>query len=211
VLGAVAAVLLMRLVSADQDAPDAPYAFLATSGDRPVTYSSCRLIQVAVYPAGGPSDAEELVREAVSQVRTATGLDIVVSGAFGGHAPNWNFEAAPVTRIDPISVSWQDGDAIARMTDDIAGLGGSPVVAGSGGHQERIGGTVALSRDFYAEADRRGDHGEELGVLLHELGHVFGLDHVDSRSEVMYPYAGPTALGPGDLEGLRRLGQGPCV
>jgi len=211
VLGAVAAMLLVRQVPTGPDDREPAYAFLDTSGDQPVTYSSCRLIQVAVYPAGGPPDAEELVREAVGQLRSATGLDIVVSGAFGGHAPNWDFAAAPVTRVDPISVSWQDADAIARMTDDIAGLGGSRVVAGPGGHPERMGGTVALSRDYYAMADRRGDHGKELGVLLHELGHVFGLDHVDSPSEVMYPYAGPIALGRGDLEGLRRLGQGPCA
>ena len=49
-------------------------------------------------------------------------------------------------------------------------------------------------------------------MLLHEFGHVFGLDHVGSSAELMYEdNIGRTSLGQGDLEGLRRLGQGPCV
>jgi hypothetical protein len=188
------------------------YAFLDEDHGQPVTFSSCRMIQVAVYPAGGPEDAEELVREAVVGVRAATGLDIVVIGSFGGHAPNWSFEAAPITLEDPVSVSWQDGDAIAEMTDDVAGLGGSPVVSSTNGTPRRVAGTIALSRAYYAGLADRGDHDEEVAVLLHEFGHVMGLDHVDSPRELMYhDNIGQVGYGPGDLEGLRRLGQGPCV
>jgi hypothetical protein len=213
VLGVLAGVLLLpHLVSPDPDAREPTYAFLDMDGDQPVTYSSCRLIQVAVYPAGGPPDAEQLVSEAVAQMRSATGLDIVLIGAFGGHAPNWNFEAAPVGPTDPISVSWQDGDAIADLTNETAGLGGSPVVGSPNGGRRRIAGTIALSRDYYAWLTQTGDHAEEVAVLLHEFGHVFGLDHVDSPRELMYDdNIGLTSLGPGDLQGLRRLGQGPCT
>lgn len=49
-------------------------------------------------------------------------------------------------------------------------------------------------------------------MLLHEFGHVFGLAHVDSPGELMYRRnVGRTTFGPGDREGLRRLGRGPCV
>ncbi len=48
--------------------------------------------------------------------------------------------------------------------------------------------------------------------MMHEFGHVFGLDHVDPPRELMYDGNNDTAsYGRGDLEGLRRLGQGPCV
>jgi hypothetical protein len=41
---------------------------------------------------------------------------------------------------------------------------------------------------------------------------VFGLDHVDSPRELMSDEnRGQTSFGPGDLEGLRLLGHGPCV
>ncbi len=169
-------------------------------------------VQVAVYPAGGPSDAEELVHEAVAKVRAATGLDITVVGSFGGHAPNWNFEAAPITLVDPISVSWQDGEAIARMTDDVAGLGGSPTITSSYGTRYRVAGTIALSRSYYRQLEERGQHDLALAVLLHEFGHVLGLGHVGSSRELMYHRnIGRTSFGAGDLEGLRRLGQGPCI
>jgi hypothetical protein len=212
-IGLFAAVtLLSQIGAADLGDREPTYAFLQMDGDQPVAYTSCRLIQVAVYPAGGPPDAEQLVREAVAQMRAATGLDVVVIGAFGGHAPNWNFEAAPVHPDDPISVSWQDGDAIAELTDDIAGLGGSRVMTGPGGSPRRVAGTIALSRDYYSQLTARGDHDEALAVLLHEFGHVFGLDHVDSPDELMYDRSNDVnTLRAGDLEGLRRLGQGPCI
>jgi hypothetical protein len=188
------------------------YEFLNTVGDQPVTYSSCGTIQVAVYPAGGPPDAEALVREAVAQMRSVTGLNIVVTGVYGGHAPNWNFKAAASRLDDPISVSWQDGDAIAELTDDIAGLGGSAVFFLRNGRERLGAGTIALSRDYYATLARRGNHAEALAVLLHEFGHVFGLGHVHSSDELMYDHnVGRTTFGAGDLAGLRRLGQGPCT
>jgi hypothetical protein len=209
VLGVVTAVLLVSRLSTSDPEPE--YAFLKTVHGQPVTYSSCRPLQVAVYPAGGPPDAEALVREAVDLLRSATGLDIVVSGVFGGYAPNWNFKAAPITPGDPISVSWQDGDAIAEMSDHTAGLGGSPVFTGPRGTERLAAGTIALSRQYYAVLAERGDHGRERAVLLHEFGHVFGLAHVGSKHEIMYKsVTDTTTYGPGDLEGLRRLGQGPC-
>ena len=75
-----------------------------------------------------------------------------------------------------------------------------------------VAGTIALSRDFYARLSEQGDHAEALAVLLHEFGHVFGLAHVHSRSELMNAHnVGRTTLGAGDREGLRLLGQGPCI
>jgi hypothetical protein len=206
------AVLVPRLGLGGDGDFDPEYAFGETNGDQPVGFSSCRMIQVAVYPAGGPPDAEQLVREAVARLRSATGLDIVVIGAYGGHAPNWNFEAAPIRPGDPISVSWQDGSAIQEMTDDVAGLGGSPVIDGPNGVRFRIGGTIALSRDYYDYLARRNDHGEGLAVILHEFGHVLGLGHVRSSHELMSEdNNGQLDFGPGDLEGLRKLGRAPCV
>lgn len=209
---AVAALVVLLPRIGSTEAPDPEYAFLLANGDQPVAYSSCKPIQVAVYPAGGPPDAEQLVREAVDRVRGVTGLDIRVIGSFGGHAPNWNFEAAPIGPNDPVSVSWQDGAAIAEMTSDTAGLGGSPVLTSPSGTQYRVAGTIALSRDYYRLLTQNGDHAEAKAVLLHELGHVLGLGHVDSPRELMYDgNNGQTDYGPGDLEGLRKLGKGPCI
>jgi hypothetical protein len=44
-------------------------------------------------------------------------------------------------------------------------------------------------------------------TIQHELGHVMGLDHVPSTSELMNPSGGHmTDFGQGDLAGLQELG-----
>ena len=126
VLGLIVGIVVVSRLVVTNSGPSQPvYAFMRTAGDHPVTYSSCRPVQVAVYPSGGPPNAEALVGEAVTQLRADTGLDISVIGSFGGHAPNWNFQVASVTAEDPISVSWQDQASLEGMTDDVAGLGGA--------------------------------------------------------------------------------------
>jgi hypothetical protein len=52
-------------------------------------------------------------------------------------------------------------------------------------------------------------------VILHELGHASGLEHVSSRKEQMYPTltsASPSGYAAGDLAGLAKVGkQAGCI
>lgn len=58
-------------------------------------------------------------------------------------------------------------------------------------------------------------NGDQLvrAVVPHELGHLVGLAHVNSPSQLMYPQAqlGVTDFGAGDLTGLAALGKGVCL
>jgi Matrixin len=49
-------------------------------------------------------------------------------------------------------------------------------------------------------------------VILHELGHLFGLAHVRDPRQLMYAetYDGMTRMGAGDQAGLAILGHGRC-
>ncbi len=49
-------------------------------------------------------------------------------------------------------------------------------------------------------------------VILHEVGHVLGLAHVNDPNQLMYPRGSHvTDYGPGDLAGLARLGASTCA
>jgi predicted Zn-dependent protease len=95
------------------------------------------------------------------------------------------------------------------LDGDVAGVTSSDYNP-STGHYDT--GRVVLDADAYRElADQPGGHLEERAILLHELGHLVGLAHVDDPGELMYPTVGTrSTYGPGDLEGLRLIGQVPC-
>ena len=47
-----------------------------------------------------------------------------------------------------------------------------------------------------------------LNLLMHEIGHIVGLDHVDDRKQIMFKEVQHrTQWGPGDLAGLRQVGR----
>jgi len=83
------------------------------------------------------------------------------------------------------------------------GVGAYLCVHEGPGRISKSGGGVALKPGFTA--------GASVGaLLLHELGHAVGLNHVSLRSQIMYPTIGSwTRAGYhyGDLEGLRAVGR----
>ena len=77
-----------------------------------------------------------------------------------------------------------------------------------------VTGTVSLDAGRMPEILAIRD-GEETAraIVLHELGHLVGLTHVDDPDQLMYPEArGEVAdFAAGDLTGLAALGRGACV
>jgi predicted Zn-dependent protease len=77
-----------------------------------------------------------------------------------------------------------------------------------------VSGQVVLdATDLRRMTRTRSGRDEARGVVMHELGHVVGLDHVKDRTQLMYrsTVEGVTDLGAGDLTGLDALGRGPCA
>ena len=65
---------------------------------------------------------------------------------------------------------------------------------------EITGGSAAFRTDYVEFASKT----EARALLLHELGHAFGLGHSKDKKSVVYPIVGTTTkLSPGDIAGIR--------
>ncbi|WP_130011662.1 matrixin family metalloprotease [Serinicoccus sediminis] len=178
------------------------HAFLYTqpASEEPVGFSPCRSVEVVVNPDGAPAGYEDVVEGSLARVSAASGLLLELVGESED-----TFDQ-PRTARDPVLVAWSTAAQVPALTGRTAGLGGPLVMTDAvSGRRTLVSGSVVLDRQ-----DLVGTRETAL-VLDHELGHVLGLDHVDDPGELMAAVnTGQPGFGPGDLEGLARLGAIDC-
>ena len=110
-------------------------------------------------------------------------------------------------------IAWSSPEEVPQLAGNVAGRGGSTAVSVSGRRAALVSGQVALDAPDLARIMLRPDGPAYVrAVILHELGHVVGLDHVDDPTQLMHAEnSGLTGFAAGDLAGLALLGSGPCV
>lgn len=206
-----------RLGEAPDPSGTGPYEFLATQPgdpDVPVGYNPCERIPIRVNLDGAPAGSLELVQRAMNIVESATGLRFDYQGSTD-RRPQWEGETIPVIlgqpKASPVLVSWASADEVDVLEGRVAGVGGSVAIA-DGGTERYVTGGITLDTDAFAEIDAsEGGQDEELAILLHEFGHLVGLDHVDDEGELMNAEnVGRLDYGPGDLLGLSKIGKIDC-
>jgi hypothetical protein len=198
-------------------AGDGGFRFLAHlpgQPDAPVTYDPCRPIHVVVNKASAPPGADRLLREAIHEVSRATGLVFIIEGPTD-EAPSQDRPAHDDRygdRWSPVLVEWTTPARVPALRGRIAGVGGSTPRKGPTSGPRYVTGTVSLDGPTMRRIVTRPDgHRQARAIVMHELGHLVGLDHVPDPSQLMYEdNVGQVAFGDGDLRGLHELGLGKC-
>ncbi len=198
-------------------AEDGPFRFVATQpgSGAPVAYDPCRPIHLVVNDRTAPTEGDAVFREAVARMSEATGLLFLIDGPtdeapIDQRAP-YQPERYP-DRWAPVLVAWSDAVESPDLQGSIAGEAGSSWFELAEGSLY-VSGSVVLDGPDLAEAmDVPGGRDLARGIILHELGHLVGLDHVDDASQLMYRQTNGevTDFGAGDLRGLSQLGTGRC-
>ena len=197
------------------------FAFTLTNADgTPVRWNPCAPIHYVTNLTEAPASAAGDVGRALQLLTEATGLSFVNDGSTSErpsahrpvYQPSRNGSAHP-----PLLIAW----ARRSETDIYNGEGPNTVgtasnswvgAAPGAATQESayVTGQVAIETDATHSFPAGFGAGRTIGLtLLHELGHIAGLAHVQDPNQVMNPdlVSVPTATyAAGDRNGLRRVG-----
>ena len=164
------------------------------------------------------STAQADVEHAIAEVSKDTGLKLIYDGERSVSLRSARVdETARTGQRDqaPLTIGW----ASKTQTDILDGkdtdgtLGETEVSASDQDPAAIIGATVVLNTAAVDYTPGFGAGKRWGSILLHELGHAVGLDHVGTQGELMQPEAADdlSSFGPGDLAGLKEAGSGPCA
>ena len=211
---------------------DYTFLFVTAEGCQPVRFNPCQPIRYALNRRLATDAHVADLLEAVRKVSDATGMQfqrVADTDEDPRLVPRPRRQPDGTFAWPPVVIGWArlgTGDALRGAG---AGRGEPGVVVGGGGRPEIVSdvivtGNLILNLDAVADIETRTPvpHGFGTGVnwgriMLHELAHVIGLGHVESRTSIMNEALTQQTLsssewGAGDLIGLRQLGrEGGCL
>jgi hypothetical protein len=180
-------------------------------GKRIVRWDPCSVIRWKFNPRRMPKRGLRQVKQGVRRVEAATGLDFVYAGRTA-QAPN---PYGNNVRGAEVIIGWRPKSYGPFDGTDTVGVGGNGYYLTA--YQEADGtkvrkaiqGGVVLNAGMRKRLTNGYGKGLTWGeVIVHELGHVVGLDHTPAKRQILFYRVIPRNAnwGAGDLAGLRRLG-----
>jgi hypothetical protein len=202
------------LAPAPSVAGSGDFTVLDERGGSPITWDPCQPIHFVVRPDGEIPGGRVTLDAALAEVSKDTGLFFMDDGATT-EPPNSERDPYQPDRYGqnwaPVLITWSNDTEYPGLAGDVVGLAGPIAI---GGKNARIvsGEVVFDARDLSRVQASPEGATYVYDVMLHELGHLVGLGHVDDPSQVMNPVSTrPLAgYGSGDLRGLAALGSGRC-
>ncbi len=188
--------------------PNAPYSFLEyqnSSSPYPVRWNPCQTIHYVVNITNAPSYGMQLVQNVFAELSQATGMTFQYDGTTSELPTQGRSAYTSSGQPNPILIAWEsNGQTDYLPTGNDVGMGGQDITYNSTYHQyQAVSGQAAITTSYPLS------QAQEVDLVLHELGHVIGLGHSSSRSEIMYPYVQGSlnTYQSGDLTGLAQLGR----
>jgi hypothetical protein len=207
-----------RLLARPAVAGAGPHRFVAVQPDgvSPVTYSPCRPIHYVVRPDNAPAQSNQLISAAMTDLQVATGLTFAPDGTTT-ESPAQDRNPYQSQRYGrrwaPVLITWATAKEVPDFGVDIVGEAGSQRMQRPNGQSTFVTGQVTLDPNKIQRMIDTAGPDQAQAVISHELGHLVGLAHTDDPGQLMFPrvQGQVTDYQPGDLQGLARLGGGPCV
>lgn len=189
-------------------------------------HSPCEPIRYEINPTNEPVGAREILDAAIQAMRFYTGLEFEFVGETDEIA-ELTEEPSPVNPSSTLLINYFPTEEFMSLpksddyqnVEDAIGWGGPRSYESLNsykGQYRALGGVMVMDSDIISSDIAGGLWGYSPGhvtftTMIHELGHVLGLDHVDSKTEIMHFGSFTSSeFQDGDQEGLSIAGQGAC-
>jgi hypothetical protein len=186
------------------------YTFIQKWNGKPIRWNPCHVITYRVNLKYAPANVMPDIREALRRITLASGLHFKYVGTTSW-LPRADYKGWPGTSNTVIA--WSPRDPMMpsiQWGGFTAGRGGPNTGFYRGKPWWREGWADFNSHDN-AEFPAGFGANSRGALLMHEIGHMIGLNHAKGGVEMMYGGGGWTApaavYGAGDMHGLRLLGR----
>lgn len=185
------------------------FSFIETDGaGRPARWDPCVEVRWAYNPDGAPAGAEAFVAEGVRILAATGGLRFRFVGTTS-FRPFQDPSSAQPADVDAV-VGFGDGRDNSSFRAGTAGLGGISWAQTTAGPKVQSGRVLINVAALRSLPPGFGGGRTQGSLLLHELGHMVGLDHVADGRQVMNAVVtdgAPAGYAAGDQTGLAKVGR----